>query len=596
MTRLAEYFYRSIMASLSIPPPAGPPSTRLDWIHTEDRGSTVRSENKGRGGASRSDRGRGGRGGRRGGTITRTGRGHTEKSSNASSANPGPTKSAPPIASTPSHTSTTSTSKNSSSSVTQPPPGVDPPGKPKAGSRRAQQQVADKLPSLTIEPASPTVMSYSSGPQSASTTSKLSTRRRRSHNNNKHSVPTISSESLTVEELASVVKARTARSGPSSPHTKESLSKNTPPHLSAGPTVTSFSTKANIDSLVEHVRALAMDPRPSTPGSHIDWADEDDSLPDLDDWGVSTSTVASAEPNTSTTTNAEKAQVQLMSPILDDSLKQLPQNFDKSTSPSVGSGSLSPNIANRAPAPLLANGVDGGDSPDVKVSSPGLTEPPSQSDPLSPPTNSHHPESPLPSSEQAPPIAAPSGLTPPPLSDSTSELPARTPSVSPPPIESGRTSADSIHAPSHTARAPSEACDTEPEADVSTKGLSASIHAHAPAPKSSESESGPPERPRAVPVPRNPTHGRSHTLGRQPPSSAGAKRGFFSGSSTSAGVAGAKGPHHGRTQSSPATHRRQHSHSRPVITMDAKTRIAKSLGALLPKREVTATKPTTSSE
>lgn len=598
------------MASLSIPPPAGPTSTRIDWRHTEDRGSTVRSENKGRGGASRSDRGRGGRGGRRGGTPTRTGKGHasppTEKSANAPSANSVGrlTKSAPPIASTPSHTSTTSTStsKNSSSSVTQPPPSVDLPGKPKAGSRRTQQ-VANKLPSLTIEPASPTVMSYSSGPQSASTTSsKLSTRRRRSHN--KPPVPTISSESLTVEELASVVKARKARSGPSSPHTKESLSKNTPPHLSAGPTVTSFSTKTNIDSLVEHVRALAMDHRPSTPGSHIDWAgDEDDSLPDLDDWGVSTSTVASAEPNTNTTTNNEKAQLQLMSPILDDSLKQLPQNFDKTTpSPSVGSGSVSPNIANRAPAPL-ANGVDGGDSlsvnevpsssvGDKQVCSPGLTEPPSQSDPHSPPTNSHHLESPLPSSEQAPSIAAPSGSTRPPLSDSTSELPARIPSVSPPPIQSGRTSANSIHAPSRTTRAPSEACGSEPEADVSTKGLSASIHA--PAPKSSESESGPPERPRAVPALRNPTHGRSQTLGRQPPFSAGAKRGFSSASSTSGGVAGAKGPHHGRTQSSPVTHRRQR--SRPVISKDAMTKIAKSLGPPFPKREVTATNPTTSSE
>ena len=582
------------MASLSIPAPAGANPTRLDWKHTEDRGSTVRSENKGRGGASRSDRGRGGRGRR--GLSTRTGRGHGSppKSSNAPSANPGPAKSAPPIASTPSHTSTTS--KNSSPSVSQPPPGVDLPGKPKAGSRRAQQQVADKLPSLTIEPASPTVMSHSSAPQSASTTSsKLSTRRRRP--NNKHSVPTISSENLTVEQLASVVKARKARSGPSSPNTKESFSKDTPPHLSAsaGPTVTSFSTTTNIDSLVEHVRALAMDHRPSTPGSHIDWAgDEDDSLPDLDDWGVSTSTVASAEPNTSTTTSTEKAQLQLMSPILDDSLKQLPQNFDKSTpSPSVGSGSLSPNVAARAPVPLV-NGSDGGDVPNVneapsssvgdkQVSSPVLPEPPSQSGL----------QSPLPSSDQAPPIAAPSGATPP-LSDSTSEPPARTLSVSPP-IPSGRTSADSIHAPSRVTQVPSEAGGTEPEADVGTEGLSASIHA--PAPKFSESESGgPPERPRAVPVPRNPTHthGRSHTVGRQPPFSAGAKRGFLSGSSTPAGVPGTKGPHHGRTQSSPVAHRRQH--SRPKLTMDAITRITKTLGPPPPKREVTATNPATSSD
>ena len=34
-----------------------------------------------------------------------------------------------------------------------------------------------------------------------------------------------------------------------------------------------------------------MDNRPSTPGSHIDWAgDDDDGLPDLNDWGVNTAT------------------------------------------------------------------------------------------------------------------------------------------------------------------------------------------------------------------------------------------------------------------------------------------------------------------
>ncbi|KAI6035230.1 hypothetical protein F5J12DRAFT_778731 [Pisolithus orientalis] len=46
----------------------------------------------------------------------------------------------------------------------------------------------------------------------------------------------------------------------------------------------------DIEALVERVRAVAMaENRPTTPGSHIDWAgDEDDSLPDLDDWGVTT--------------------------------------------------------------------------------------------------------------------------------------------------------------------------------------------------------------------------------------------------------------------------------------------------------------------
>jgi hypothetical protein len=56
----------------------------------------------------------------------------------------------------------------------------------------------------------------------------------------------------------------------------------------------------------------------------------------------------------------EKAQVQFMSPVLDDSLKQLPQSFDKTTpSPSVGSHLLSPNIANAARVPEV-NGLEDG--------------------------------------------------------------------------------------------------------------------------------------------------------------------------------------------------------------------------------------------
>ena len=51
---------------------------------------------------------------------------------------------------------------------------------------------------------------------------------------------------------------------------------------------TSLDIKSNIDALVERVRANAMaNHRPGTPGSHIDWAgDDDNSLPDLNDWGI----------------------------------------------------------------------------------------------------------------------------------------------------------------------------------------------------------------------------------------------------------------------------------------------------------------------
>ncbi|EPQ59365.1 hypothetical protein GLOTRDRAFT_109649, partial [Gloeophyllum trabeum ATCC 11539] len=60
--------------------------------------------------------------------------------------------------------------------------------------------------------------------------------------------------------------------------------------------------------------------RPTTPGSHIDWAGEDDdSLPDLDDWGYTTKT----DPGTVT---VEKANV--ISPILEGQLKPLPDFAD----------------------------------------------------------------------------------------------------------------------------------------------------------------------------------------------------------------------------------------------------------------------------
>ncbi|KAH9960501.1 hypothetical protein BC827DRAFT_1370571 [Russula dissimulans] len=507
------------MASLSIPPPAAPTPTRLDWRQTGERSSTIRSVNKSRGGAGPSDRGRGGRGARRGTTSARGGK---EKSTDTAP------KPAPSIV-------------------------VEPPEKPRAGSRRAPQNAAAKMPSLTIQLASPTTPSFGSTPHSASTTaSKLSTRRRRS--NNKISAPaTISSENLTVEMLASAMKARKSRSGPSSPHAKESPSEKSPPNLSAGPTVASFSTKSNIDSLVEHVRALAMDHRPSTPGSHIDWAgDEDDSLPDLDDWGVPSSSVASGDLNPGPTTSTEKARLQLMSPILDDSLKQLPQNFDKITpSPSVGSGSLSPNIANGVPlvpVPGLDNGVGVAEAPSSVVAS------------LNDKSEAHSPAFPHRLRNQG-----------------------CSPSVTPP-IQPGRSLADSMHAPSHAT--------TELESDADLQGLAASTNAPGTDSGSPESKSGTVrEGPRSAPVPRHATHGRSHTLGRQPPFSAGAaRRGFLSGSSTpaapAAGVASGRGPHHGRTQSSPVTHRRQH--SRPVITMDAMTRLAKTLGTAVPKREVVA--------
>ncbi|KAI0248704.1 hypothetical protein BJV78DRAFT_775671 [Lactifluus subvellereus] len=556
------------MASLSIPIPSGRP----DLGRTGDRGSTFRGVNRGRGGATRGDRGRGGRGGRRGGTSTRGGRSHgssplTEDSPNTPVSKQTQSSTVPPQ---PSRSTTTASKNSSSSSLPQSPP-VDLPAKPKTGTRRATpQRAADKVPSLTIEPASPTVNSPGSAPPSASTTSSnlsMSTRRRRSHN--KSSGAALSAESLTVEALASAMKARKSRSGPSSPHQKDSPSK----------------AKTNIDSLVEHVRALAMDHnRPSTPGSHIDWAgDEDDSLPDLDDWGVAPSSHPSADAN----------------PLVPESIEKS-QNFDKTTpSPSVGSQSLSPNIANAAPV-LEVNGLEDGHgegvgeaspSPvDVERSddpSPGLSEPSPRPSLASAPADPQPPlpPEPAPTLDAEHPEDAPehpsSPISEPPL------LP--TASATPPAQPETQNSADSTHAPPYAEPAPPEA---ELAFDTSERGLATSIHA----PKSSPTEpvgtpEGPPPAAGLPPAaaPRNATHGRSRTLGRGPPFAAGAKRGFLPSAPTGVGV-DARGLHHSRTQSTPtstaASHRRQH--SRPIITMDAMSRIAKSLGTALPRREVAA--------
>ncbi|KAI9447780.1 hypothetical protein H4582DRAFT_2068371 [Lactarius indigo] len=587
-----------LMASLSIPPPlSAPTSTRLDWGHSGERGSAFRGVSRGRGSGNRGDRGRGGRGGRRGGTSTRGSRPHGSPPTAVDNTNTPttPTESAKP-AQPPAvpPTNTSASTKNPSSSLPRSIPSLDLTAKPKASARRASQHAANNLPSLMIEPASPTVNLSGSAPHSASTSSSRPTARRRRSQNNKSSVATLSSENLTVEALASAMKARKSRTSPSSPHgpPKASASKDAPPHLSAGPTVTSFSTKTNIDSLVEHVRALAMDHRPSTPGSHIDWADEDDSLPDLDDWGVSpgSGTPAGADPGPSE--SIEKARLELMSPILDDSLKQLPQSFDKIGSPSLsaGSGSPSPRIADTAPISEV-NGLEGGHVTGVPDTPSSSIEVDKQEDRVPKSSKLSPSEGPSTSPEPAPTSKDKDA------SPHLSSTASGSPSTTPPSSQSGRALGDSIHAPPRDERASSEAPPETPgldfELDVGKRGLAASIHA----PKSSSSsESRLSEEPRPAPEPRIPTHGRSRTLGRPP--AFVAKHGFLSGSSTPAGAARAdatKGPHHARTQSTPASHRQRQ--SRPVITMDARSRLARTLGMALPtKKEVTDTNVAASSE
>ncbi|EJD01212.1 uncharacterized protein FOMMEDRAFT_147808 [Fomitiporia mediterranea MF3/22] len=81
---------------------------------------------------------------------------------------------------------------------------------------------------------------------------------------------------------------------PSTPLMPSKDSKDLPPHL--GNVTPVHDLSQDIRHLVEHTRDMAMNnTRPKSPSVRIDWAgDDDDSLPDLDDWGVSSKLASEA--------------------------------------------------------------------------------------------------------------------------------------------------------------------------------------------------------------------------------------------------------------------------------------------------------------
>ncbi|KAI0053075.1 hypothetical protein FA95DRAFT_1592437 [Auriscalpium vulgare] len=531
------------MASLSSASSAPVSVRSTDWGRSGERGSAFRGMSKTRGGGvggagtgagagagaggggSGGRGGRGGRGGGRGGGGTRGGR--TGGPSPTPEGRVKPTSNpVPAVVPTGSARSSVS-AKSSASTVSQALPNADLPPRPKGPSRRgSQQQPPRKVPSLNVEPASPMVDSFAAAQGNAA---RPVARRRRSHQSNKLGPVVTSGETLSVDP-PSVLRPRKSHSGPSSPRAP---SKDAPPHLSAvsaGPATTTFS-KENIDSLVERVRAMAMEHnRPATPGSHIDWAgDDDDTLPDLDDWGVPSSTTGT----TSTHADASLSEptvskLELMSPILDDSLKQLPHDFDKPKIFAVPGESPNP--------PVTGNIVNGGDETPGSRDDKSLAG--ASTDAATPQqvTVNGAKRSPLPSSLPSKPVTTPA---PPSITPPSPNLDHHTNSVHPSSLT------DSIHAPKGVERS-----SDEQEQDRTGTGLSASMHA----PKSSYSETSLcsliPEQPaQSAPANFQPSHGRSRTLGRPPFSAGGAhaQRTFLSGASTpnSANV------HHGRTQSTP---------------------------------------------
>ncbi|KAF9780302.1 hypothetical protein BJ322DRAFT_1112964 [Thelephora terrestris] len=198
-------------------------------------------------------------------------------------------------------------------------------GPPRKGSTPASQDTAAPTPKVVVNPPTTTntpaepskTSELSPGPKPAkrnsatasedspSVSSQTSARppnpRRGSHKGRPQSV----SSNRQSKHLDVQPPSRKASTEPSSPN----LAKDLPPHLAtAAPTTPTTELKSDIDALVERVRAVAMD-RPHTPGSHIDWADEDDGLPDLDEWGYSGGVTASAKPEESSTS---------IPPILED--------------------------------------------------------------------------------------------------------------------------------------------------------------------------------------------------------------------------------------------------------------------------------------
>ncbi|RDB23294.1 hypothetical protein Hypma_009561 [Hypsizygus marmoreus] len=266
------------------------PSVPPRWARTGEPGSAFSGLSRGSRGRG-SGRGRGGRGGRGGARETK------------------------PAGSDPGGDKTDTAAKNSSTPVTKPATlptssGNEKPSstpntsstRPK-GSRRASRTI----PAIAV----PQVNGTADVPSSPST-SRPQNRRRRSQSG-KGPVAVLSKIHVPPHD-DNLLRPQRNRlgAGPYSAPIKDA-----PPHLAG-----TFDMRNNIDALVERVRAVAMaDNRPTTPGSHIDWAgDDDDSLPDLDDWGVTPATGVGVKAG-------------LISPIVVDGLKSLPDVDAKPLTP-----------------------------------------------------------------------------------------------------------------------------------------------------------------------------------------------------------------------------------------------------------------------
>lgn len=552
------------------PSPASPASNRGGWGSS---GSAFRGTPKGRGGARGAPRG-GGRGGRpvsisRGGAPGRNESPQTKSGANQPKEKPVKAPVVPTVKPTTTPSSKPSAQPSVSPATQQPGSVSRGPARPKPMSRKASEQKTPRPKAPSVSDASPAPPTHSPALSTASTTASRNSGRRKRSNAKLPAAPS---------RKASVSVEPTTHTKPDRPAVI--VSKDVPPHLASVPD-TPFDIKHSVDALVERVRAVAMD-RPNTPGSHIDWAgDDDDSLPDLDDWGVTSSTACTAEPA------SENGASRIISPILEDTLKPLPSLDHREEHLSAVAGSQTQSLKDEGEKRDVRDRMVK-DEIESNVSSASSVAPNKSSPSTSPPDStgavSHHPSLP------------PKPVN---LSDAPSK---RGPRRSDPAFKSkAESSKDSSTIPRAQVMPPARLTleerlsskDSSPE-----RGLAGSMHAlptsiSAPSDVTMHSIPGPHRHNQF-----SPTHNRAHTVGsrvhRQPFT---APIGSLNDHASSDGERPRRGDHahHARTQSTPPTgpgaHTRTPHANRPVITGDAISKLARTLGRTPLRREVTPVVP-----
>lgn len=550
-------------------PSTQPPSRPRDWnkLRGGEAGSTFRGVG----------RGRGARGGGRGGGRSPNNpviRGSSKLSHTEPSENHGPLPdvSTPKVEPSPARKGPSQSEAASTTSAKPPASPADRAPKPKARSRSSRGPRG--VPVLTVAPASPTPDSVQNVP---STPSRNNANRHRRINTPQHAKPPLNGSTPTTTSL----RPQKPKAAP----TASSIAprKDIPPHLAAAHEA---EIRHDIDALVERVRAVAMaENRPSTPGSHIDWAgEEDDSLPDLDDWGVTT---------TRTNTSAD-GRGDLISPILADALKPLPEPqtegdddddeehdeehdeeeadededhmepLDNDPDDEVTKDSSDSSPLSNTPDTFVTATADVHDTPAI----------------VAPETITHTEKPSLHTSLPPKPAAATDKLR---ASSARPNLLSKAALIvggEDPLATKGGGLSQSIHAPS---LAEVETLERTLSSSSSDHGLAGSIHAPKGLPESHSAPSllspGAPSPARAY----SPSHGRSKTEGRpafpHPRTAAINHRAIRSGTSSPLGPPVHA---HARNHSTPpggAGQRAPHS-VRPVLTVDAISRVARTIGGM----------------